>query len=242
MKKKQKQKLLNQFRPSLDGIRSQLFHSLEEESLRRYGLPLQVMLDPKNRQILTIGLAGQSNKDTRINVPIDDNFTTVLKRIRSGEKDIFDRFRDNLLIEIVSYWNDQRLKNDEPTAQTVSTLVSDTTVEETNTAKMEEPVKAAEDKPTAESTEKERSTNTTALTFADFSSEVADYPKFYTEKTEQSVVIYEKAADEPRKLAEISMTAENEFTIEKALERKYKVKLTLIPLIEQFAATAINDR
>ena len=242
MKKKQKQKLLNQFRPSLDGIRSQLFHSLEEESLRRYGLPLQVMLDPKNRQILTIGLAGQSNEDTRINVPIDDNFTTVLKRIRSGEKDIFDRFRDNLLIEIVSYWNDQRLKNDEPTAQTVSTLVSDTTVEETNTAKMEEPVKAAEDKPTAESTENERSTNTTALTFADFSSEVAEYPKFYTEKTEQSVVIYEKAADEPRKLAEISMTAENEFTIEKALERKYKVKLTLIPLIEQFAATAINDR
>ncbi|HJG22662.1 MAG TPA: hypothetical protein K8V64_06320 [Enterococcus durans] len=246
MKKKQKQKLLNQFRPSLDGIRSQLFHSLEEESLRRYGLPLQVMLDPKNRQILTIGLAGQSNEDTRINVPIDDNFTTVLKRIRSGEKDIFDRFRDNLLIEIVSYWNDQRLKNDEPTAQTVSTPVNDTTVEETNTVKMEEPVeepvKEAEDKPTAESTEKERSTNTTALTFADFSSEVAEYPKFYTEKTEQSVVIYEKAADEPRKLAEISMTSENEFTIEKALERKYKVKLTLIPLIEQFAATAINDR
>lgn len=219
---------------------------MEEESLRRYGLPLQVMLDPKNRQILTIGLAGQSNEDTRINVPIDDNFTTVLKRIRSGEKDIFDRFRDNLLIEIVSYWNDQRLKNDEPTAQTVSTPVNDTTVEETNTVKMEEPVeepvKEAEDKPTAESTEKERSTNTTALTFADFSSEVAEYPKFYTEKTEQSVVIYEKAADEPRKLAEISMTSENEFTIEKALERKYKVKLTLIPLIEQFAATAINDR
>lgn len=238
MKKKQKQKLLNQFRPSLDGIRSQLFRSLEEESLRRYGLPLQVMLDPKNRQILSIGLAGQSNEDTRINVPIDDNFTTVLKRIRSGEKDIFERFRDNLLIEIVSYWNDQRLKNDEPIAQTVSTPVSNTTVKEANTAKMEEP----EDKPTAESIEKERSTNTTALTFADFSSEVAEYSKFYTEKTDHSVVIYEKSADEPRKLAEISMIAENEFTIEKALERKYKVKLTLVPLIEQFAATAINDR
>ncbi len=38
------------------------------------------------------------------------------------------------------------------------------------------------------------------------------------------------------------MTVENEFVIEKALERKYKVKLTLIPLIEQFAATAIADR
>lgn len=110
MKKKQKQKLLNQFRPSLDGVRGQLFRSLEEESLRRYGLPLQVMLDPKNRQILTIGLAGKTNEDTRINVPIDDNFNTVLKRIRSGENGIFERFRDNLLIEIVSYWNDQRLK------------------------------------------------------------------------------------------------------------------------------------
>lgn len=128
MKKKQKQKLLNQFRPSLDGIRSQLFHSLEDESLRRYGLPLQVMLDPKDRHILTIGLAGKTNEDTRINVPIDDNFTTVLKRIRSGEKDIFERFRDNLLIEIVSYWNDQRLKNDEPTAQEVSTPVAETKV------------------------------------------------------------------------------------------------------------------
>ncbi len=62
MKKKQKQKLLNQFRPSLDGVRGQLFRSLEEESLRRYGLPLQVMLDPKNRQILTIGLAGKQMK------------------------------------------------------------------------------------------------------------------------------------------------------------------------------------
>ena len=38
------------------------------------------------------------------------------------------------------------------------------------------------------------------------------------------------------------MTTENEFVIEKALELKYKVKLTLIPLIEQFAATAITDR
>ena len=221
MKKKQKQKLLNQFRPSLDGIRSQLFHSLEDESLRRYGLPLQVMLDPKDRHILTIGLAGKTNEDTRINVPIDDNFTTVLKRIRSGEKDIFERFRDNLLIEIVSYWNDQRLKNDEPTAQEVSTPVAETK---------------------AETTEKQRSTETAALNFADFSSAVAEYPKFYVEKEADAAVIYEKTSDEPRKLAEISMTAENQFTIEKALERKYKVKLTLIPLIEQFAATAISER
>lgn len=233
MKKKQKQKLLNQFRPSLDGIRSQLFHSLEDESLRRYGLPLQVMLDPKDRHILTIGLAGKTNEDTRINVPIDDNFTTVLKRIRSGEKDIFERFRDNLLIEIVSYWNDQRLKNDEPTAQEISTPVADSKpVESPKTAEVSK----------AETTEKQRSTETAALNFADFSSAVAEYPKFYVEKEADAAVIYEKTSDEPRKLAEISMTAENQFTIEKALERKYKVKLTLIPLIEQFAATAISER
>ena len=165
MKKKQKQKLLNQFRPSLDGIRSQLFHSLEDESLRRYGLPLQVMLDPKDRHILTIGLAGKTNEDTRINVPIDDNFTTVLKRIRSGEKDIFERFRDNLLIEIVSYWNDQRLKNDEPTAQEVSTPVAETKVADSKP--VESPKTAEVSK--AETTEKQRSTETAALNFADFS-------------------------------------------------------------------------
>jgi hypothetical protein len=238
MKKKQKQKLLKQFRPSLDGIRNQLFHSLEDESLRRYGLPLQVMLDPKDRKILTIGLAGKTNEDTRINVPIDDNFTTVLKRIRSGEKGIFERFRDNLLIEIVSYWNDQRLKNDEPTAQTVSTPVAETAVKETKPAETTKSV----DEEKANTTENQRSTDSVALNFADFSQAVTEYPKFYAEKDASAAIIYEKTAEDPRKLAEISMTEENKFTIEKALERKYKVKLTLIPLIEQFAATALKER
>ncbi|MXR79030.1 hypothetical protein GTI80_16525, partial [Enterococcus faecalis] len=146
--------------------------------------------------------AGKTNEDTRINVPIDDNFNTVLKRIRSGENGIFERFRDNLLIEIVSYWNDQRLKNDEPTAQTVATPVTEETV-----SVPEEKV----EEPKADTTENTRSTDTNAaLSFADFSKAVAEYPKFYTEQNEQEVVIYEKNADEPRKLATISMTAENE--------------------------------
>ena len=55
-------------------------------------------------------------------------------------------------------------------------------------------------------------------------------------------MINETVKDDTRKLAEISMSAVNEFTIEKALERKYKVKLTFVPLIEQFAATPINER
>ncbi|MEY8444926.1 hypothetical protein AALA44_01685 [Enterococcus ratti] len=234
MKKKQKQKLLNQFRPSLDGIRNQLFHSLEDESLRRYGLPLQVMLDSKDRKVLTIGLAGQTNQSTRINVPIDDNFTTVLKRIRSGEKGIFERFRDNLLIEIVSYWNDQRLKNNEPTAQLASTTAIPAVNETTPAGSIDATIENI--------TEKQRITEPITLSFTDFSNAIAEYPKFYTAKETDSVVIYEKTTAEPRKLAEISMKVENEFTIEKALERKYKIKLTLIPLIEQFAATSLKER
>ena len=62
------------------------------------------------------------------------------------------------------------------------------------------------------------------------------------EKTADAAIVFEKTADEPRQLAEISMTSENEFTVEKALERKYKVKLTLVPLIEQFAAMPIVNR
>ena len=72
-------------------------------------------------------------------------------------------------------------------------------------------------------TENTRSTDTNAaLSFADFSKAVAEYPKFYTEQNEQEVVIYEKNADEPRKLATISMTAENEFVIEKHLNENTK--------------------
>ncbi len=242
MKKKQKQKLLNQFRPSLDAIRSQLFHSLEDESLRRYGLPLQVLLDPTNRKMLTIGLAGKANEKTRVNVPIDDNFTTVLKRIRSGEQGIFERFRDNLLIEIVSYWNDQRMENQpqqevSEKPETAKPAEKEPVKEE---AKAKEEVKEEAESKTVE-TESETKLEG-SLDFDAFSKATADYPKFYLEKSDEAVVVYEETAKEPRKLAEISMTKENDFTIEKALERKYKVKLTFVPLIEQFAATPLAER
>jgi hypothetical protein len=240
MKKKQKQKLLNQFRPSLDAVRSQLFHSLEDESLRRYGLPLQVLLDPTDRKMLTIGLAGKANEKTRVNVPIDENFTTVLKRIRSGEQGIFERFRDNLLIEIVSYWNDQRMANEpqqEVSAKPEAAKPAETPVKEE--AKPEVKTETKEEaKPEAESEVKAEG----SLDFDAFSKATADYPKFYLEKSDEAVVVYEETAKEPRKLAEISMTKENDFTIEKALERKYKVKLTFVPLIEQFAATPLAER
>lgn len=96
--RKTETKLLNQFRPSLDGVRGQLFRSLEEE-LATLWFAVTSHAWSQNRQILTIGLAGKTNEDTRINVPIDDNFNTVLKNS-------FRRKRDFRTIPWQSsYWN-----------------------------------------------------------------------------------------------------------------------------------------
>ena len=116
-------------------------------------------------------------------MPIDDNFNTVLKRIRSGENGIFERFRDNLLIEIVSYWNDQRLK----TMNQLRKLLRH------QLQKKQSVCQKKNGKPKADTTENTRSTDTNAaLSFADFSKAVAEYPKFYTEQNEHEVVINEK--------------------------------------------------
>lgn len=237
MKKKQKQQLLNQFRPSLDAIRGKLFTQMESESIRRYGLPLQITMNPRDRHELLVGLAGKNNEDTRIEVPIDDTFTTVLKRIRSGEEDVFQSVRDNLLTEIVSYWNDKRM--DQP-AEPVPTLAEEVaeTIEAAESAKEETKDVVVEPEPTVETAE----VATGDMTLDAFKTAIAEYPKFYVESNADAVIVYEEAAKEPRKLAEISMSQENTFTIEKAMERKYKVKLTFVPLVEAFAATKISNR
>jgi hypothetical protein len=54
--------------------------------------------------------------------------------------------------------------------------------------------------------------------------------------------VIEKTAKENRLLATISAVKENEFVIESALERKYKLKLDVIPIIEAFAQTSIGNR
>ena len=56
------------------------------------------------------------------------------------------------------------------------------------------------------------------------------------------MIVIEASPKEDRVLATISETESDTFTIETALERKYKVKLEVIPLIEAYAHTAISKR
>ena len=53
---------------------------------------------------------------------------------------------------------------------------------------------------------------------------------------------FEDTAKEKRLLATISATEVGEFTVEPALARKYKLKLDVIPLIEEYANTPLTDR
>ena len=54
MKKKQKQKLLNQFRLSFENTRQQLFRTLEEKANELYDLEIGVRLNPKNAKEMLI--------------------------------------------------------------------------------------------------------------------------------------------------------------------------------------------
>ena len=55
------------------------------------------------------------------------------------------------------------------------------------------------------------------------------------------IQVIEQAANE-RLLATISTSQVGQFTIESALERKYKLKLEVIPVIEDFANTPLENR
>jgi len=82
----------------------------------------------------------------------------------------------------------------------------------------------------------------TSACFADFEEKITSFPKFFITRDEQQVTVFEKTAKEDRLLATISMQEANQFEIAPALERKYKLKLEVIPVIETFAQTAIADR
>ena len=57
MKKKQKQKLLNQFRLSFENTRQQLFRTLEEKAHELYDLEIGVRLNPKNTELFDFELS-----------------------------------------------------------------------------------------------------------------------------------------------------------------------------------------
>lgn len=80
------------------------------------------------------------------------------------------------------------------------------------------------------------------MTLSAFEDEVASYTNFYVETTDDRYEVKEQTKTESRLLATISTQSENEYTIETALKRKYKLKLALIPMIETFANTPIENR
>lgn len=222
MKKKQLAKLKKQFRPSFEGARKQLFDKMIEKAEAVYQLHIRVFIDPKQPNDMMIELLDPTDRDQQIKVPLDDNFKTVVKRIQNEEKDLLDRFSENLVEEIASYWSPDAARKQ---------------VAATPEPKKAE-VKKAESK--AEPKVEKTTSNDSALTT--FNEQISAFPKFAVNETTDQIEVVEQTAKETRLLATISKTEENSFTIETALERKYKLKLDVIPVIEAFAKTPLSER
>jgi len=104
MKKKQLAKLKQQFRPSYETARQQLFTAIERKTADKFDLPTTVYINPKNQEELLIELLKETPKEQKIAVPLDENFKIVVKRIQRLEAGLLDRFSDNLVDEIAAYW------------------------------------------------------------------------------------------------------------------------------------------
>lgn len=215
MKKKQLEKLRKQFRPSFETARKQLFDSMEKQAKSLYDLSIRVYIKPTNQEELAIELLGETSKDQIVSVPLDENFDTVVRRIQSQEKGLLERFSSNLAEEVASYW-----------------LTTPTTTEEKTEETVVEEVEVSTDVET---------TDTEEMTLATFIEQISNFPKFHVVEKEDEVQVYEKAAQE-RLLATVSMKEEATYSTETALERKYKLKLEVIPVIEAFANTKIANR
>lgn len=236
MKKKQKKKLLTQFRPSLDTIREKLFSSMEEKIQTDYGRLFKLGVEKKDKLFLVIHPEKESGEE-RILIPIDNNFTAILKQIQAGKPAIFDSFRDKLLLEVVSIWGQHRTP-----LQLVSSTKKEGAVESSEAKKTPASKSASTEKVEKTEPVEAKQEELSTLTLDELKEAISTYPKFFVETTSDSVTIHEQAATGPKLLATISMTELDSFSVEKALDRKYKVKLTLIPLIEAFSKTPLEER
>ena len=99
--------------------------------------------------------------------------------------------------------------------------------------------KIAEITPTTEVTDKQE--NATQSGYDTFVEKITAFPKFTVKKLADEIQVIEQATNE-RLLATISTSQVGQFTIEAALERKYKLKLEVIPIIEDFANTPLENR
>lgn len=238
MKKKQLAKLKKQFRPSFDQARHQLFREMEKQALALYDLPVKVGIKLENKAEMAIEFLGETTRDQIISVPLDENFIVVVKRIQQSENGLLERFSQKLVEEFASYWHASvrpNNANSEVQTETAAKEVQDApqnvvVKDETVT---EQPVEEVviEETPTATTT-----TAVEASVLDAFKEAIAKFPKFDVVQADNVVTVIEKTAKEDRLLATISTTEANQVTIEPALERKYKLKLEVIPVIEDFAS------
>ncbi|WP_430609627.1 hypothetical protein [Enterococcus sp. DIV0876] len=232
MKKKQLAKLKQQFRPSYETARQQLFTAIENKTAANHDLPTTVYINPKNQDELLIELLKETKKEQKIAVPLDENFKIVVKRIQRQETGLLDRFSDNLVDEIAAYWLPLN-----PQAAIANKSAQVNNQPETQDKEPATDEAAASSVPAASHQE-----STDHLSFAAFSEKIAAFPKFSVERTDQEATVVETTPKEQRVLATISELEADNFHITSALERKYKIKLDVIPLIEAYAATALDHR
>ncbi len=239
MKKKQLAKLKQQFRPSYETARQQLFTAIERKTADKFDLPTTVYINPKNHEELLIELLKETPKEQKIAVPLDENFKIVVKRIQRLEAGLLDRFSDNLVDEIAAYWlptNPQESTAPAPAKEPAKVK------EESAPAEAAAPTTSASTKEVEKATETMADTADNTMTFSAFAEKIAAFPKFSAKQSSGETIVIEASPKEDRVLATISETESDTFTIETALERKYKVKLEVIPLIEAYAHTAISKR
>lgn len=239
MKKKQLAKLKQQFRPSYETARQQLFTAIERKTADKFDLPTTVYINPKNQEELLIELLKETSKEQKIAVPLDENFKIVVKRIQRLEAGLLDRFSDNLVDEIAAYWlptNPQESTAPAPAKEPAKVK------EESAPAEAAAPTTSASTKEVEKATETMADTADNTMTFSAFAEKIAAFPKFSAKQSSGETIVIEASPKEDRVLATISETESDTFTIETALERKYKVKLEVIPLIEAYAHTATSKR
>lgn len=229
MKKKQKQKLLKQFRPNFEQVRLELFNEIVLKAKKDYNLVLDIFIDPKKKDDMTVAFNNGAQVQ-QFTVPMDENFNTVVKRIQKQEKGLLARFSTNLADSIASY-----LQPNLPQGLSSTTAKED----KADKAAAKKPVEI-ETQPKEVKKEAEKEVHA-PMTVTDFTQAIANFPKFVVNQTDDGYEVVEKTPKKERLLATVAKDS-NEFTVEKALERKYKLKTEVIPVIEAFAATPISAR
>lgn len=235
MKKKQKEKLMKAFRPSFDSTRQKLFRHLEQTATKLYNLDITASLNPKNHEQLLVVNNTPGTETKPLIVPIDETFVSIIKRVQKQEKAVLEQFTTNLTHEIASYWY---VPATEATIASASAPSETAPAQETAAALIDEP--ATTNQETAE--EKAPEAKTAVLTTAAFTKAMEEFPKFFVTTAADQILVKEKTAKEDRLLATIGTQKVGEFTIEKALDRKYKLKTEVIPVIEAFANTPLAQR